>query len=215
MSALAFAVSGARVEPYAAVPTIVFRLRIAETTGTDVHVVALRAQIQIEPRRRRYAHTEQDRLLDMFGEPARWGETLRTLVWTHAGLMVPGFAGEIEVDLPVVCTYDFDVAAAKFFHALDDGEIPLVFLFNGTVFSRAADGGFEVEPVPWDREAAYRLPVQVWRDLMDRYFPGTTWIRLRRDSIDALHRFKSERALPTWDAAVEALLAQAAVREPL
>jgi hypothetical protein len=205
---LSFAVLGARAEPYAAVPTLVFRLRLTESTGERIHAVALRCQIQIEPRQRHYAGPEEERLLELFGEPRRWSETLKTVLWTHASLMVPGFTGSLEIDLPVACTYDFEVTAAKYFHALDDGEIPLLLLFNGTVFTRGQTG-FSVEPVPWEKEAPYRLPVRVWRELMDQYFPGGAWIRLRRESFDALHLFKARRALPTWDDAVESLLREA------
>jgi hypothetical protein len=205
---LSFAVLGARAEPYAAVPTLVFRLRLTESTGERIHAVALRCQIQIEPRQRHYTGPEEERLLELFGEPRRWSETLKTVLWTHASLMVPGFTGSLEIDLPVACTYDFEVTAAKYFHALDEGEIPLLLLFNGTVFTRGQTG-FSVEPVPWEKEAPYRLPVRVWRDLMDQYFPGGAWIRLRRESFDALHLFKARRALPTWDDAVESLLREA------
>ena len=212
MSSLSFAVLGARAEPFAAVPTLVFRLRIEETTGERVHTLALRCQIQIEPRRRHYSAPEEERLLELFGEPRRWGQTLKTILWTHASLMVPGFAGSLEIDLPVPCTYDFEVTAAKYFHGLDDGEVPLLLLFSGTVFVRGQTG-FSVEPVPWEKEAAFRLPVAVWREVMDRYFPNSAWIRLRRESFDALHRFRGERALPTWDDAIEALLREAAPEE--
>lgn len=208
MTDLSFAVLGARAEPYAAVPTLVFRLRLTESTGERIHAVALRCQIQIEPRQRHYTGPEEERLLELFGEPRRWSETLKTVLWTHASLMVPGFTGSLEIDLPVACTYDFEVTAAKYFHALDEGEIPLLLLFNGTVFTRGQTG-FSVEPVPWEKEAPYRLPVRVWRDLMDQYFPGGAWIRLRRESFDALHLFKARRALPTWDDAVESLLREA------
>jgi len=213
MTDLGFTVLGARAEPYAAVPTLMFRLRITETTGERIHTLALRCQIQIEPRRRHYTEAEQERLLELFGEPPRWGETLKTILWTHAQLMVPGFEGSREIDLPVACTYDFELTAAKYFHALDEGEIPLLLLFSGTVFTRGQTG-FSVEPVPWEKEAPFRLPVRVWRDLMDHYFPGSAWIRLRRESFDALHQFKGRRALATWDDAVEALLYEARRGEP-
>jgi Family of unknown function (DUF6084) len=208
MTDLGFTVLGARAEPYAAAPTLVFRLRLTESTGERIHAIALRCQIQIEPRQRHYTGSEEERLLELFGEPRRWGETLKTVLWTHASIMVPGFTGSLEIDLPVACTYDFEVTAAKYFHALDGGEIPLLLLFNGTVFTRGQTG-FSVEPVPWEKEAAYRLPVRVWRELMDQYFPGGAWIRLRRESFDALHLFKARRALPTWDDAVESLLREA------
>ena len=213
MIALGFAVLGARAEPYAAVPTLMFRLRITESTGERIHAIALRCQIQIEPRQRHYTAAEEERLLELFGEPPRWGETLKTILWTHASLMVPGFQESREVDLPVACTYDFEVAAAKYFHALDEGEIPLLLLFSGTVFTRGQNG-FSVEQIPWEKEAPFRLPVAVWRELMDRYFPGSAWLRLRRETFDALHQFRGRRALPTWDDAIEALLHEARRGEP-
>ncbi|HEY2290589.1 MAG TPA: DUF6084 family protein [Thermoanaerobaculia bacterium] len=213
MTALDFSVLGARAEPYAAVPTLMLRLRITESTGERVHAIALRCQIQIEPRQRHYTAAEEERLLELFGEPSRWGETLKTILWTHASLMVPGFQESREVDLPVACTYDFEVTAAKYFHALDDGEIPLLLLFSGTVFTRGQNG-FSVEQVPWEKEAPFRLPVAVWRELMDRYFPGSAWLRLRRETFDALHQFRGRRALPTWDDAIEALLHEAGRGDP-
>jgi hypothetical protein len=216
---LGFSVLGARAEPYAAVPTLMLRLRITEGTGERIHTLALRCQIQIEPRQRHYTAAEQERLFELFGEAPRWGETLKTILWTHVSAMVPGFEGSREIDLPVACTYDFELTAAKYFHALDEGEIPLLLLFSGTAFTRGTGGtggstGFSVEPVSWEKEAPFRLPVRVWRDLMDHYFPGSAWIRLRRESFDALHHFKGRRALATWDDAIEALLREAKRGEP-
>jgi hypothetical protein len=205
MSKLAFTVIDARIEPYAVVPTLIFRLQIAEGTGEQIHAIALRCQIQVEPRRRHYSSGEESQLLELFGEPDRWGDTLKTLLWTHATLMVPGFQGTTVIDLPITCTYDFEVVAAKYLESLEDGEVPLLFLFSGTIFTRG-QLGFSVEQIPWEKETAYRLPVRLWRELMDRYFPGSAWIRLRRESFDALYRFKGRQALPTWDDAVEALL---------
>ena len=204
MTDLGFEVVGAAPDPYAAAPTLLFRLRIRETTGRAVHSVALRCQIRIEPQKRRYSPAEEERLLALFGETPRWGDTLKPFLWTHASTMVAGFSGTTEVDLPVPCTYDFDVAGAKYLHALGEGEVPLVLLFNGTVFS--SDG---VEPVPWHKEASFRMPAGVWRRLMDLYFPGRAWIRLRRETLDDLERFKASRALPTWEQAIEVLLKEA------
>lgn len=208
MTSLSFEIVGARAEPYAAVPTLVLRLRITEADGQPVHAAALRCQLMIEPQRRRYTADEERRLVDLFGETPRWGDTLRPFLWAHTGTMVAGFTGSTEVDLPIVCTYDLEVAAAKYFHALDTGEIPVLLLFSGTVFSRGARG-FSAEPVAWHEEASYRLPVRVWRELMDLYFPGGGWLRLTRDTIDALQRFKVARALLTWDDTVEQLLKEA------
>jgi hypothetical protein len=162
----------------------------------------------VEPRQRRYSHHEEDLLIELFGAPDRWSGTLRSLLWTQASLMVPGFEGTTVIDLPITCTYDFEVVAAKYLEALEDGEVPLLFLFSGSIFARG-QLGFSVEQVPWEKEAKYRMPVRLWRDLMDRYFPGSAWIRLRRDSFDALYRFKGRHALLTWDDAIETLLNEA------
>ena len=62
--------------------------------------------------------------------------------------MVPAFTAVTEVDLQVPCTYDLEVASARYLHGLDDGTIPLLMLFSGTVFI-ATDEGYSVELVPW------------------------------------------------------------------
>jgi hypothetical protein len=208
MSALAFEVLDARAEPYAAVPTIMFRLRVTESSGTPVHAVALRCQIRIEPNLRRYNLDEETRLVEVFGEPPQWGQSLKPFLWTHVATTITGFDGSTEIDLPVTCTYDLEVAGTKFFHSLDDGEIPLVLLFSGTTFARG-EAGLSVAPVAWHEEASYRLPVGVWRDMMDLYFPNSGWLMVSRDTLDALTRFKAARALPTWDHVVEQLLKEA------
>jgi Family of unknown function (DUF6084) len=208
MTEIAIEVLDGRPDAYAAVPTLVLRLGVTEPSGEPVHAIALRAQVKIEPQRRRYSHEEEARLLELFGEQPQWGDSLRPFLWTHVSTVLTGFTGRTEVDLPVPCTYDFEVAAAKYLHSLGDGDIPLDLLFSGTVFTRR-DGVVAVQPVPWHVEASYRLPVRVWRDLMDLYFPNAGWIRVRRDTIDALTRYKAERAIPTWEHAFEQLLKEA------
>jgi hypothetical protein len=190
---------------YAAGPTLVFRLRVAETTGVPVHAIALRVQIRIEPQRRRYTPEEEARLVDLFGEPRRWGDTLKPMQLTYATQMVPGFTGVVDVDLPVALSYDLEVAAGRYFNALDGGEVPLLLLFSGTVFSKGP-AGFAVAQVPWHHEAPYRMPVAVWREVMDLYFPGEGWLRLRTDTLHELLDFKSSQGLATMDDAVAALL---------
>ena len=212
MSDLAFTVIDARVEPYAIIPTLVFRLQISECTGEQIHAIALRCQIQVEPRRRHYSRGEEELLLELFGAPDRWSDTLKTFLWTHASVMLPGFQGTTVIDLPIACTYDFEVVAAKYLKSLEDGEVPLLFLFSGTIFARG-QLGFSVEQIPWEKEAKYRLPVRLWRELMDRYFPASAWIRLRRESFDALYRFKGRHALTSWDDAVETLLKEAGEKD--
>jgi hypothetical protein len=199
---IGFRVTGARAEPYAAAPTLIFELGVE---AGAVESIALRCQIRIEPRRRRYTPAEEQQLVELFGATPRWGDTLKPFLWTHVATVVPGFTGTTQVELPVPCSYDLDVAAAKYFHGLEDGEIPLLFLFSGTVFARGPNG-LSAAQIPWDREASYRLPVPVWRAVMDAYFPNSGWLRLRRETLDALTRVKARRALPTWDDVIAVLL---------
>ena len=213
MAELVFDWLGARAERYSAVPSLTLCLRISETSGQHVDAIALRCQIRIEPHRRRYSEAEAQRLHDLFGDPSRWADTLKPLQFTTVPVMVPGFTGSTELDLPVPFTYDLQISSTRYFASLDDGEVPLLLLFSGTVFTKGSSG-FSVGQVPWHKEAAYRLPVSVWREIMDRFFPGAGWIRVRRDTLDALQRFKAVRALPTWDDALEALFKEAGEAGP-
>ena len=207
MPELTFTVVDVVPEPYAAAPHLLARIRVEETTGDRVHALALRAQIRIEPQRRRYDDTEERALLDLFGDRSRFAETLRPFAWLHASTVAQGFTGSTEIELPLPCTYDFEVSGTTYLHALRDGEIPLLFLFSGTVFTRGTTG-FSVAQVPWDREARYRLPVAVWRDLMETWFPGTEWVRMRRETVEALAHYRHVRGLTTWDDAVTTLLTE-------
>jgi len=170
-----------------------------------VRSVTLSCQVRIAVSWRQYTTGEQAGLAEVFGPPERWGETLKSLLWTHTTSIVTPFTGSTEVDLAVPCTYDFDVASAKYFHALEGGEIPLEFLFSGTVFY-AADVGLQVAKISWDKEAHYSLPVHVWQEMMAHYFPNSAWLRLDRDTFDRLYDYKVRHLLPTWEAAVEGLL---------
>ncbi|MEW6154377.1 MAG: DUF6084 family protein [Actinomycetota bacterium] len=209
MTELGFEVLGAEPDRYAASPLLVLRLRVTEPTATPVHTMALRCQLRIEPQKRRYTAAEEERLLALFGETPRWGDTLRPFLWAHASAMVAGFTGETEIELPIACSYDFEVAGAKYMHSLEGGEIPLVLLFSGTVFSQADEGGLQVSPVPWHAECDFRLPVATWRDTMDLYFPNQGWLRVPRQTLDALERYRTVEGLPTWEQTIERLLKEA------
>ncbi len=207
MTDLSFSVVDVFAEHYAAAPQLTARLRIEESSEQVVHAIALRCQVRIEPQRRRYSQDEESGLLDMFGTRDRWFDTLKPFMWMQCSTMVQGFTGITEVDLPMPCTYDFEVTWSKYLHALRDETIPVVFLFSGTVFTRGTKG-FGVEQVPWDREATYKVPVTVWKDMIAHYFPNTGWIRLSHESLESLAHYKSVRGLTTWEAAVETLLAK-------
>ena len=211
MANLTFACAEAAAERYAATPTLSFKLTITESTGVRVHAIALRCQIRIEPHRRTYSAAEARRLNDLFGDTSRWAETVKPIQFAMVSTMVPGFTSATEVSLPVPCTYDLEVASARYLQGLDDGTIPLLLLFSGTVFLDQGEG-FSVELIPWSCEATYRMPVSVWRDVVDFHFPGSAWLRCSRETLDALSAFKAEHALPTWDATLAALLAAALAR---
>jgi hypothetical protein len=213
MPELAFDCIEVRADPYAAGPTLVFKLRISETTGERVHAIALRVQLRIEPQKRRYTPAEARQLNDLFGETSRWAETLKPLQFANVAAMVPSFTGGIEVDLPVACTYDLEIAATSYFHGLQQGDIPFLLLFSGTIFTRG-ETGFSVAQVPWHQEANYQVPVTEWRAMMDAFYPNSGWLRLRLDTLEALRAFKTARALPTWELAVTTLLAEAADSAP-
>jgi hypothetical protein len=206
---LAFDCVGARPDKYALSPSMSFVLRIAETSGQQVDAIALRCQIRIEPARRRYSDAEAERLNDLFGDTQRWADTLRPLQFTTVSVMVPGFTGSTELDLPVMLSYDLEIGSVRYFAGLESGEVPLLLLFSGTVFA-VADGRLQVQQVPWSKEAAYRLPVSVWREAIDVHFPNSAWIKMSRRTLDDLQRFKTGQALPTWDATIAALLERAA-----
>jgi hypothetical protein len=207
MPDLNFKVERAEVVVFAVSPQIALKLQISNANPVEtIHTVALRCQIMIETARRRYSAQEQSALQDLFGAPERWGQTLRSMLWTHASTIVPAFRDRTEVDLVVPCTFDFNVAATKYFHALEDGEMPLLLQFSGNVFYAPEGGSLQVAPISWDKETPFRLPVKVWREMMNTYYPNTAWLNLRRDVFERLYQYKVQHSLPTWEEAIERML---------
>jgi Family of unknown function (DUF6084) len=213
MPDLSYQIVGAESQSYAAVPTLLFKLRVSEAdTGSEpmpIHSVVLRCQVRIEPTRRSYSSREKERLRDLFGTPERWGQTLRSMLWTHVSVVVPPFEGSTEVALSVPCNYDFSLATTKYFAALEGGELPLCFLFSGTIFYQTDDGHLQVSQISWEKEADFRLPSATWREMMDHYYPNSAWLCLRKDVFDRLDHYRSEHGLPTWEQTLERLLAGA------
>ena len=204
---LAFAIDDAHAVEHAAVPTIAFGLRVS--SNRPVRAVQLDVQLQIAARRRSYDEPEQERLWELFGTPDRWSDTLRTLPWLRTSVAVTPFTDTTLVELPVVCTYDLEVTAARYFASLSDGTIPLEFLFSGAVFYADDDGRLQIVRIGWDSEAEYRMPVAVWRAAIDRHFPNSAWLRLGREPFDRLQAYKARRGVLTIDEAVGLLLDEA------
>lgn len=207
MPGLTFSIDHAEAVPFAAAPTIVFRLRVdSQQSGRNIQSVALRCQILIEAARRHYNAEERDRLTDLFGEADRWSQTLRSLLWTHVSTTVPAFSGSIVTEIPVPCTFDFNVGAAKYFHAVETESVPLCFQFSGTIFYADTSGALQIDQIGWDKEVRFSLSAQVWHDMMDHYYPNSAWLRLRRDAFDRLSEYKRRHGLATWEEAIERLI---------
>lgn len=207
MPDLSFQIEGAEAVAHAAAPLLTLKLRVSNAVADEpIQSLALQCQIQIEPTRRRYSAPEQNLLRDLFGEPERWGKTVRSMLWSNINVPVSSFTESRVVDVPVPCTFDFNIAATKYFHGLEGGEVPLCVLFSGTIFYTAEDGRLQISQIPWDREANYRLPVQVWRKMMDIYYPNIAWLCLRRDVFDRFYEYKVRHGISTWEQAQESIL---------
>lgn len=204
---LNFQIEGAEPHSQSASPLLIFKLRVSNAKAEEpIQTIALRCQIQIEAARRHYSSDEQERLRDLFGEPERWGQTLRSTLWTHTSLIVTHFTGSTVVDLPVPCTFDFNVAAVKYFAGLEGGEVPLCLQFSGTIFYAAEGSALQAAQIPWNKEAKFRLPVAIWREMINIYYPNIAWLCLRRDVFERLHQYKIRHGLPTWEQVFENIL---------
>ena len=207
MPNLSFQIAGVDQGVRGLTPLLHFQLEVTNAPATEsIHTVMLQAQIQIQSPQRTYNAREKDKLEDLFGTPDRWGQTLRNRLWTHASTCIRSFSGKTAALLPVPCTYDLNISATKYFYALEGGEVPLLFLFSGTVFYATEAGNLQVQQIPWDNECTYRMPVQVWQALMDHHYPGTAWLSLDRELFDRLYTYKRRRGLATWDQAIAQLL---------
>ena len=199
---LDFTLQSAEPLRFGASPHITFKLKVANNSDTGIHSVILRSQIQLEAARRHYSEAEQAGLQDLFGDPSRWGDTVRSLLWANTGTVIPAFARETMVDLQVPCTFDFNVATTKYFAGIREGDIPMTCLFSGTVFYDGGEGALQAAQIPWEKEATYRLPVRVWHELMNSYYPNVAWLSLRRDVFERLYQYKIDRGLPTFEEAL-------------
>jgi hypothetical protein len=208
MPDLSFEVVGANPARDMITPALAFDLRVTNRLSDEtIHAILLRCQIQIEVARRRYTVAEQAQLRELFDEPSRWGDTLRPITWVNTSVNIPTFSRTTISSISVPCTFDFNVGSAKYFHGLADGEIPLTFLFSGTVFYDAGAGTLQAAPISRDKEARFRLPVKSWKELMDLYYPNAVSLNLRRDVFDELYRFKMHEGVATLEEAIQRMLA--------
>ncbi len=207
MPDLDFKILGVEAANYGIVPLLHFKLEITnQPPEQTVQSVMLQAQIQIHPTLRAYEPEEKEKLGELFGTPDRWGQTLRARLWTHASVNVRSFAERTEENLAVPCTFDLNVSATKYFYALEGGEVPLLFLFSGTIFYQNGDGHLQIQQVSWNKECTYRLPIEVWKAMMDQHYPNSAWLSLRRDLFERLYAFRRREGLADWDQTIARLL---------
>jgi hypothetical protein len=209
MPDLNFQVTGVEPVTRGLTPWLHFKLSVTVSPATEtVQALLLHAQIQIQSPQRSYSAPEKERLIELFGPAEDWGRTLRNRLWTHTNATAGAFTGATEMSLPVPCTYDLNIAAAKYFYALENGEVPLLFLFSGSLFYSNADGRLQVERISWNKECVWRLPIQTWRDLMEQHYPESAWLYLPRHLFDQLYAFRRQHGFATWEQTIERLLEQ-------
>ncbi len=205
---LRIAVTDVRAVPHSAAPTLSFTVSVDDDSGREVFMAGLTVQVQIEPAKRTYDAESKEKLTELFGDPHRWTTTAQRMHWTTEALLIPSFTGSTTAKLEILCNYDVELAAAKYFHSVSEGEIPLAFHFNGSVYYAAEGGRLQVLQVPWDTAADFRMPVSVWTEMIDSYYPYRGWIPVHRDTLDAVQRLKARLGSPTFDAALTQLLAR-------
>lgn len=205
MPDLHFQVEDVSATSNAATPQLSFKVRVTNSEPEPVHSIALRVQVQIEPTRRRYTAAEQEHLKELFGEPERWSKSVHPLLWTNANVNVSSFTGSTVIEVPVPCTFDFNIAITKYIHGLENGELPVTLLFSGTVFY-AGSVGMQIAQIPWEREASYKMPITVWKQMMDSYYPNIAWLCLRRDLFDRIAEYKARYSIATWEQTLERML---------
>ena len=207
MADLLFDVEGVQAERFSASPLLLFKLRLTDAEPhRRIENVLLDCQIRIEPTQRRYNARERERLSELFGPPESWSQTVHSMLWTHAHIAVPAFFAETTVELPAHCTHDFALASAKYFYGLTEGEAPLSFLFSGSLFEKDADGVLQIAQIPWSKEAGFRLPASLWRELMNAHYPDCELLRLGSQTFDRLYQYKRRRGLLSFDDALNELL---------
>ena len=201
-----FSILGVEPIPHAAAPTLLFTGQVSETSGREVYAIALRSQVMIDPARRSYDDPTRERLVELFGEPERWGATTHSFLWAELSVLVQSFTGTTTFRLPMQCNYDLEIAATKYLHSVPGGEVPLSFHFTGTIFYRGEADRLQIVKVPWDCTVRFGMPASVWRQMIEEHYPNGGWVRLADETLERLGRHKAEAGHPTFDAAVTDLL---------
>jgi Family of unknown function (DUF6084) len=198
-----FWVLGAKPVPHAAAPTLAFEMRVRDHSELEVYAVALTVQILLQPVQRPHDDEVRERLRDVFGEAARWGDTARSLLWSECDTLVGSFRGSTSFELQVPCSSDLELATTRWFDAVPDGEAPLSFQFSGSVFYCGEADRLQLTRVGWHTETQFRLPLETWRATVGE---RGGLVRVSSDTFEALRRYRLDRGLHSLDAAVADLL---------
>jgi hypothetical protein len=208
MPDLHFEITGVESAARGLTPLLQFNVAVCNEPATEaIHTVMLHAQIQLQCPQRSYNASEKEKLVELFGTAERWGQTLRNRLWGSSNTTVRAFSGNTVATVQMPCTFDLNVAATKYFHALEDGGVPLLFLFSGTIFYEGIDGRLQVQQISWNKECTYLMPLQIWNEMMDEHFPNTAWLYLQRDVFEQLSAYKRSRGFTNWEETVSCLLA--------
>jgi hypothetical protein len=208
LTELAFRVTGASAVEHAATPGLALQVAVTANRGVVVDAVLLRSQVRIDVARRAYADVERERLRELFGGEDAWARSPKSLLWALVTSFVPVFERETSVDVIVPCGFDFAAHATRYLHALSEGDVPITLQFSGTVFHRT-DGGLAAAPIPWDRQASFRVPVAVLRRIVDEHFPGAAVVGVERGVLERLDDYRRGRGLRTLGEAIDRLLSTA------
>jgi hypothetical protein len=206
MAELRFAIEGARAVPLAASPQLALDVSLRSVPARRIESVLLRCAVRLETAARAHDSAEQARLAGLFGPPEQWSRSSRSLLWAQTTCVLSSFVESARCELLLPCSYDLAAAASAYLQRVHDGIVPISAQFSGTVFHRT-QAGLQVEPIAWDREAGFQLPVALFHAVIDQHFPDTGVLGLRRDLYQRLDRYRVARGLPSWEHAVEELLA--------
>jgi Family of unknown function (DUF6084) len=182
-----------------------FRVRVSNLGIEPVRVAALCCKIEIDAPRRAYNAEDHERLKDLFGESSVWANSVDPLLWTSTTMIVPEFSESVLCELAAPCSFDFNVAATKYFYGLQEGAAPLRFQFGGQVFFENAAGVLESAAIAKE-SACYALPIAAWSDMMEQFYPASVWLRLPRETFERLYQYKMDSAIPTWEDVFERIL---------
>ena len=208
MPDLSFQVEGVEVVANAATPLLAFKLRLSDANPEQtIHTVALRCQIQLEVTRRKYTAEDQERLArsvwrtqPLGPDPAKSfvdaRQSGRAFVHREQPWSIfPCRVRSISMWLPPNISTGWRTGKCRFACS------------SAAPFSMPVrEGSLQVAPISWDKEARFKLPVKIWRDMMESYYPNSAWLCLHKDAFDRLYQYKVTHGIPTWEEVLESII---------